>query len=273
MITQIQKEIIRLLEQNYKPKDISFRRKTSIRAVYKIVKGLKDKGIITGSFKKGFNFQPTSIPLSKKLLRLHGQEFNLPLKYKEKPYFPQETTLKIQGNTVRFYRNSIEIYSKQSFYGHSTQEVRQKSMDYFKEFFIKLQQTYKIIFKSVKQVNAHYSEVENELAKDYNQKKEKIAISAKEDNKIWSKIDFSLNENEFETLHPLTAEADINKVKDFFQDVRDKEHFKPSELTTQVIGLTQNQEMFNENLVKHFQVLDDMRKTMKDIRKYIKKLK
>jgi len=116
----------------------------------------------------------------------------------------------------------------------------------------------------------HYSECGNELAKEYNKSRQKLLINAKEDNKAWAVIDFSLSEDEFETLHPKTAEKDMNKVKDYFEDIRDNFHYKPSESTDLLIGVAKNQQMFNENLVKHMKVLDNMNKTMKDIRKGLK---
>lgn len=270
MITKTQKQIIELLKEEGSTKRVALRRRTSIRAVQKIVKRLKEKGIISGSSYRGFVFNVPEKDFIKKV-RLHGQEFNLKLKFKGTKFPIHQKTFIFEGNKVRLYKKSIEIYSKKSFYANTPYEARAKSINYFKAFFFKLQDHLDIQFKQIKQVKSHYAEEENELAQDYNNKKQKLSIRAKEDNKTWAMIDFSLNENEFETLHPKTSFEDMEKVKEFFQDIRDNPHYKPSVSTKLIIGIANNQQMFNDNLVKHFVVLDKIAETMESIRDLVKK--
>jgi len=266
MVSKTEKEIFDLIKKGLQPKQIAFRRKTSLQATYKILKKLKEKGLISGSSYKGFKTQTTLTPSTKKIIGLHGQEFNLQLKFKDNNYQKSQKSMYFHGNKIRLYKNSLEIYSKQSFYGRSTWEANIKSKIYFKKFFYKLSDKLGIIIKSVKQVNSHYAEEDNEIARDNKIKRKKLQIKG-EDGKIWAKTDFSLNENEFETIHPKTSEDDINKVVDYFNDIRDKFHYKPSELTELLTRIGLNQQMFNDNLVKHMKVLDDMKLTLKIIRK------
>jgi len=205
----------------------------SIQAVYKTLNKLKKKGVVFGSSGRGFNFQSTSTPttqkgFNKKVIRLHGQEFNLKIKFKG--YLDLPSIDYLDKNTIRFYKNSIEVYVKHSFYGYSPIEARNKSIRYMKRFITMLQDKYYIIVKNIRQVNAHYSEEENELSKDFHAKKKKLSIRSETDDKIWAKIDFSLNVNEFEFIDPNKSFEDTQKLTDFFNDVREHELVTISEI-------------------------------------------
>jgi len=269
MLTNIEDNVLKQIKQGKTIKEISNARQTTIRTTQKIIKKLKEKGVLKGSSTKGFVFQSTCPPATTyNYIRLHGQEFNIKIKYGKLIKTKSEL---FKGSTVRFYKKSLEIYSKQSFIGKTPYECKLKSKIYFQRYFMQLQDKLDVLFKDIKEVNAHYSEMENELAEDYNKKNKKLIIKSKKDNKTWSLIDHSLNINEFEFIHPKTAYNDTGKFQDYFNDIRDNYTYKPSEATKLISNLTKNQLMFNENLVKHMKVLDDMSLTMEAIRKALKK--
>lgn len=266
MITRTEKEILDLLKEGLSIKQISNRRKTTVRATQKIVRRLREYGLVAGSSYKGFRIQATTPPIKKNTIRLHGQEFNIKIKFKGYSYKPNKSYI-IDDNRIKLYNNSLEVYSKQSFYGDSAYESHLKSVSYFRLFFLKLQDRFGILLKNVKLVNAHYSEIKNELAKDSNRNKRKINIKGIRDNKIWLKADYSLKEDELETLHPKTSLNDMdNVISPFFNDLRENNPPLPSEAYKLICAVANNQQMFNENLVKHMKVLDDMSKTLKKIR-------
>lgn len=271
MLTATEKEILELLKEGLNIKKISNRRKTGIRTTQKIIKRLKDRGLVEGSSYKGFRVQPTTPPIekNKRFIRLHGQEFNIKIKLKGFDYKPNKSYI-IEDNRVKFFNNSIEVYSGRSFYGNSGFEAKAKSVTYFRLFFVKLQNRFNLLFKNIRLVNSHYSELQNELAIRSNRSKKKINIKGN-DNKVWLKADFSLKEDELETIHPKESLNDMdNVISPFFNDLRDKKPPLNSELANYVYALAKNQDMFNQNIVKHMKVLDDMRKTMREIRKSFK---
>lgn len=69
----------------------------------------------------------------------------------------------------------------------------------------------------------HYAIVENELAKQYNQDKEKLFVLSSQDGKLRLLIDNSFNLNELENVHPRTAKQDNPLVQKFFNRLMDGE--------------------------------------------------
>ena len=230
-LTKKQEEVFDLLiNQRYTPKQISIRRGTTIRAVNKIIAKLKEKGIINKPLKKVPYFQSTQEKGSLQGIRLHGQEFNIKILYKDHRYKSlkdRSNNIIYDDNVIRLNNDSIEVYSKKSFHSDSAQKATSKSLDYWTKFFIRLENKLNIIivkngYENIKQVNAHYADINNELANDALDKKYKIKIYAKEDGKLWFTIDNSFNLKEAETLHPDTAKLDMQEiVEPFFNDMRD----------------------------------------------------
>lgn len=229
-ITAKQREILRLLiEERQTPKQIASRRKTSLQAVYKTIHLLRRKEIITlkkgiylfKKITKGLKFTP---PL--KRIRLHNQQFYI--KFKESDKFYKEFLRKnpkffYQNDTFLLYKKVILCYSNQVFWGNSPLAVEEISINYYKEVMKYIENKLHIKIRSIKEVRSHYSETDNEMAKDCLKRKEKVSIKADEDSKEWAKIDNSFNLKEFEAVHPKTAKADIEKVTHFLNDLRNNE--------------------------------------------------
>jgi hypothetical protein len=95
----------------------------------------------------------------------------------------------------------------------------------------------------------HYADVENELAKKYNNEKEKFQVTGN-DGKVWLLIDKS-DLDEFEYVHSKRAVSDCDdRVSPFFNDLRENQHYKLSELSMShkelletVTNLVQSQEI------------------------------
>lgn len=269
-----EEELIALLKDHLTLKEIASRRKISVRAIQKQIKKLKDKGILMGSSLRGFVFRSTTTPSPKtNLIRLHGQEFNLTLKFKGSDYQPNKI-LTFENCTIRTFNNSVEVYSLKSFYGKSGYETKKYSIDYFNSYFLRLADYLNVYFKSVREVNAHYSEVENELAQDYNKKGAKLYLKGS-DHKTWLKVDFSLKENELELVHPQRSLEDTDKViKPFFDSLRDKPFtaYDFRDLYNLTEASIKNQERYMVNIENHLKAIEEMRLTMKAIREGLNKL-
>jgi hypothetical protein len=232
-LSELQKEVLRLLTEEYlTPSKIAIYRHTSLNAVYKVIKVLKEKGLINMKTQKVEKIQCTENSTFKKTtqIRLHGQEFNIQIITKGKNYedIRNKSNVRIiDDNTIRLYENSIEVYSEQSFFSDDVKQATAKSFQYFNRLFTRLENDLDVLIvksrhDNIKLVKNHYSLINNGLAKELNEQNVKIRLYASEDNKMWFEIDNSWNLNEAETTHKETAERDMQKVvQRTFNDLRD----------------------------------------------------
>ena len=223
-ITKAEKEVLHLLTKEFLTvKQIAIRRKTSDKAVYKIISKIKKKGILTGLNKRGDTIQPKP-----QECRLHGQQFHINILYKDhryKSHIKKTNMIELDGNTIMMYPNSVEIYSNTSFYADDEHKATFKSLLYWNRIFRKLENQLSIILiksrkQNIKLVQQHYAETNNEIAKDCNNQADKIRIYAQEDGKLCFMIDNSFNLNEAETTHPTTAKRDYTQFKKQINDWR-----------------------------------------------------
>jgi len=260
-----QSEILALIDEGLTPKQIATRRGTSVRAVYKTINKLKNRGFKMG----GFNFQgtPSRVKLSKNHIRLHGIEFNIKI-ISNSDYYRRiqkaTPTLNIEGNIIRLYKESLEVYQskEQFFYGNDASTATRSALDYFKSLFQKIEHRLKILIvksdsKNIQIVNNHYSEVHNEIAKEANNKRIKIQFKGK-DNKIWFQIDDSFNLDEAEFIHPLTAKVDIDRVKRHWDDLRKNDPPNNSELADHLRNHIEITKINTEQLTEVIKIVKGM---------------
>lgn len=316
-LTKKQSEVLHLLSDEFKTiKEISLSRKTSRQAVHKIVKKLKEKGLINRDFKKVdksggtldpfIKQNPNSDPLISHGIRLHGQEFNIRILERTSEYEnirKKGNKISFDHNTIKLYKDTLEVYSNKSFIGETPSDAYKKGLDYWKSFFIKLENQFKILIvkdrvHNIKEVKSHYSETNNELAKDCNKNREKIRIKADEDNKTWFVIDNSFNLHEAETIHPETSKNDMERViQPFFKDLRQGDYYLSSEVKTilnqlvntqiqQTLKLNKSIELVNKsielenklaiNIKEHLKLVKKLNKAVdwvNEEKKYLRKLK
>lgn len=288
-LTNTQKEILHLITDEFLSiEKIALQRETSIQAVYKIVKKLRVKGALTLSNQKVEKSQGTYQDLGK--IRLHGQEFNIRILWQDQYYqknLRKSNIIFIDGNTIKLYRNSVEIYSGQSFFGKNERESDSKSKDYFNRFFRKLENDLKVILvknrtRNIKEVKHEYAYTDSEVYENAKQHKERIWIYAEEDGKLAFITDNSFDFNEDETVHPETAKQDRGFVDKQINDWRLNNPPTNSELSMSV-----NQVMkelppiinkFKIQIESHLKLIQEYRKEnvawrknkIKDIKKELK---
>lgn len=225
-LTKTEKEILHLLIEEFLTiKQIASTRKTSIQAVYKIIKSLKKKGAYNSGLKKVEKIEPT---YNQNDIRLHGQEFNIKIIRQDEKYqklLEKSNILFLDGNSVRLYKNSIEIYSGQSFYGKEQNEAEKKSLDYWNRFFSRLEHHTGVILikprsRNIKIVNQHYARGNSEICNNSIKNKERIWIMAEEDGKLAFITDDSFGFREDETVHPITAKIDRKAIDKQINDWR-----------------------------------------------------
>jgi DNA-binding Lrp family transcriptional regulator len=244
-LTQKEKEVLKFLTEDFEtPKRIAIRRQTSVQAVYKIINKLKKEGYIKKSFVR---FKKSDVLLNPphilNLIRLHGQEFNIKIISKDDRYkeiLNKCNHIEQDGSTIRLYNDSIEVYMPLMFYGEDAQQTDSKAIPVLQKLIYRLEDRLKVVlikngYENIKRVNAHYSEINNEVARDLRIKSDKLRIYTKEDGKLWFLMDYSLNVDEAEAVHPKTSKQDITTVKEFFNDLRDNEPCTITQLK-QIIG-------------------------------------
>jgi len=257
-LTKTEQEVLFYLTKEFlTPKQISTRRGTKLRATYYTIEKLKEKGIINNHFavvqKKGMWYQDSAVYSSNKI-RFHALEFNIKILFKDYRYkktFTKSNMLDIDGNTIRLYRDALEVYINTSFYGDSVEEARKNGFIYCEHLFKKIESRLNIIIKkpdhaNIKLVKQHFAEVNNEFAKDLNSKKEKLQIRG-DDNKVYALVDNSHNLNEFECVHPEFAEDDMKIIKPFFDELR-KNPTTTTELMNFIVILLKNQNNMANNI-------------------------
>ena len=264
ILTPSEQEVLHLLTKEFlTPKKVAIRRGCSHQNVYKIIKRLRKKGVINQFFEEVAKTQGTMQPLKgmqplkcNHQIRLHSQEFNIKILFKDQRYkrlLEKANTITIDGNTIRLYRNSIEIYSGQSFYADTAQKATVKSFEYWNRLFARLENDLKLILikpraQNIKLVNQHYAEINNELAEECEKKADKIRVYTTDDGKLWFLIDNSFNLHEAETQGKTSKQDMDDTVQPFFNDLRDKTPPVLSEVWGIVAANSKHQEIFGNSL-------------------------
>lgn len=278
------KEVLNMLTIDFlTPQEIAQRRKTSIRAVYKVIKKLREKGLFDGGLNQVNLYQstePFSEPLDRQI-RLHGQEWNIKIISKSEKYIKakaQANTIYLDGNTLRLYNDSIEVYSGQSFFEKDEQRATAVSLSYWERFFARLEHEFGVIIikpgvPNINLVNQHYGETNSEMAKDALKRGQKFRIQTEDDGKLWFTIDNSWNLKEMETLHPETAKPDMTKVQKQVNDWRKYDPPTNSELATNIQGLINVQNYHAKNIETHIGAIQKLGNAVEELTDIVKRLK
>jgi DNA-binding CsgD family transcriptional regulator len=279
-LTDAEKEVLHLLTDEFLTiKQIQQQRNCSLQAVYKIIKKLKQKGAFNNGLNKVENIEPT---FNLTDLRLHSQEMNIRIISQSPKYqtdIEKSNTLFIDGNTIRLYKNSIEIYSGQTFYGKTVDESEKKSLDYWKRFIARLEHDLNIILmknraRNIKIVNQHWARGDSEICDNSREYRERVWVYAEEDGKLAFITDDSFGFREDETVHPITAKRDRQAIDKQVNDWRLNNPPTNSELsniskdTLNAVnslieiqrGLPENLALLKEQIASHLKLIQEYRK-------------
>jgi len=300
-LTPAQKEVLSLiLDELLTPRAISKRRHTSLTATYKIIKILKGVGFIKGRFDRvvekanppiispqlNHPTQRTLISYGKQI-RLHGQEFHADLIWTSDLYHKKRKdtpSVSINGNTIRLFSHSIEIYCDRtkSFYDITPQACLSQSESYWEHSFREIEEKLGIIImkgqRRPKQVNWHFAEVFNELAEQSKREGKEIRVRG-DDLKSWLIADFSNNQPELECIHPKTALSDMGEcIQPFFNDMRSYtqqtgEAILLSDIIRGMSKMSANQAVFDANMASHISAVQKLGTAVDELVKTIKELK
>lgn len=226
-------------------KQLSRRRKTTRQAVEKLLKSMEKKGEITrqGCLVVAYRCTPQGVGINMQPplnadhpIRLHGEEWSIGIIYGSQKWERKRagaSSFWLEGNRIVPYRDSLTIFSYQSFEGIDCDEAERQASPYWVRFFRRIEQLYGIIVlkersENIRRVKAHYADTGNELADELRKKKEKLRVFSTKDGKEWLLADDSHSLSEFETTHSATRKDDRTAKEDMeqvvapvFNDLRD----------------------------------------------------
>jgi len=268
--------VLELLKQNKKPSDIAKQLNISKQKIYYYTKTLKELGFIE---KKGYGVwkiirskkEDLEHALNWRDKKIRGHAFIWKVKSKKFNWIELLKKKGIKYNLVRGYtpriiikdmkiwlgKESIIIYDNRSFYGSNAIESRKYAVFGIKSILEYLQKRLGIslgryLFKPVRE---HYGLIKNELARQVNDKGEKIIVRDDLDGE-WLWIDDSIGmEGELETGGKGITKDRVAlnlEVQNWYNDMK-QTNFKvtPSFLMESIFNVTQNQLMFNQNFESH----------------------
>ena len=266
-LTLAEKDVLRLLTIEFlSPIQIAYIRKCSHQAVYKVIRHLRKKGFLTnantGVANEECSLQPmqpftTGQENKESPIRLHGQEWNIRILYKDERYVlsrKRGDTFKLDDNTVRLHEDTIEVYSGKSFAAKDEHEAERKSLEYWYAFFIRLENQLKVtIFKERAQnfrmvKVGHYARANSDVYKSTVEHEGKIKVYCPIDGKLAFVTDDSFGLGEDETLHPKTAKIDRGNIDKHINDWRLNNPLTNTEITQMIKHLAAENALTAENL-------------------------
>lgn len=171
---------------------------------------------------------------------------------------------------IWFTKTGLVIYEPQSFFSQSSFTSKGMAVWELDKTIKALGKKLKIDLNNYKFTTSreHYGQIKNELAKQYNDKKEKLYIRDSEG--VWMWIDDSHSLNELETGEPKNSRG----VQNWYNDMK-KHDFQvtPTFLLENINKVTENQLMFNKNFESHVEAIQTLSQTVKDLKEEVIKLK
>ena len=240
MTSNVQNQILKLYTIDHLTvKKIAYKRKTTVQAVYKVLKELRKKGLIN----KGLKSTTTLLPGGfNRYFRLHGLQWDITIIDQGNIYHnarERGNIINLNSNTIVMYKDKIEIYLGKdiSFSSETLEETFIQAFSYFNDLIYKLETRYNITlikngYHNISLCSGHLSEVNNEMAKDLYLTKDYITIYGTKDKKAWFKIDYSKRQyKEAETIHPKRFKEDAQAIfSTYLNDLRDNHPMTNSQL-------------------------------------------
>jgi len=245
----------------------------------------------------------------KRKIRGHGFVFKIKLP-KINRWYKREHYLQIKkikydrvgsnwiGQGINFNKHRVWLTNKsiivftpknKSYFASSSKKAKKHALYDMIEFTKKLERfmgcsftinkKYKIRFS-----RQHYADINNELAKQYDREGKKLRVADFDGE--WLIVDYSMGKIELETLHPKTADKDIDKViTPFLNDLKGfykktGETIIPSKILEMIAHITANQVVFDRNMKSHTKAIrklgdgvDKQNNILDELVKQVKKLK
>jgi DNA-binding transcriptional ArsR family regulator len=183
----------------------------------------------------------------------------------------------VKNQKIWLAKDSIVIYDARSFYGKNAVESRKYAVFGLQETIKELKRILGIEFDYYfRPTREHFGMIKNELARQCNEKKEKIIVRDTLDGE-WLWVDNSkgmLGELETGGKGFTKDRAKLNMEVQNWYNSHKKTDFKvtPEFVLNTMNGIQQNQLIFDQNMKSHLEVLDKLGKAVNELRKEIKNL-
>lgn len=309
-LTDNQKKILKVLKNNDNLSEISRILSLDRSYVSRTVKSLSKKQLIDiveirSNFKE-YNITEKGLALlsdshtknNNMKLRLHRIEIKITIPNNWKPRWEQYLnkyftitdykTIKLNNNEQRQFiidtlrvkttSSSILIYPQDIIAENVSQAERQLT-ETIHRIVPKVQNAlkfpiYKESWNNIEISTQEWALMNDPLAKKVINDNQKLEIRINKERRVL--IDFSKKVPELETTHRRYAPEDMKKIENMYQDLI-TEKFNPRELNKQMLHQTnymeefaKNVDLYNQNVLSHMKVVNEMRETMKEMRDMFK---
>jgi hypothetical protein len=181
-----------------------------------------------------------------------------------------------KGRKIHLTNKSIIIYEKESFISETAKESQSHAINHFIKLIKQLERHLQAKFSfgeryRFKVTRQHYALIKNALARQYDDEKKKLEVY--NDSGLWFLIDNSFNLHEAETVHPISAVPDNEKVQNFFNGIKKFEGFTPEFVVNSLGGVMKTQEIFAQNIESHIKAIQDLSKGVNQLVKIGKQIK
>lgn len=286
--------LISELKKGNNPSKISEKHNINKKTLQYYLRELKEMGCIV---KQGYGVwkvqkevsilkQGTSKEVSKNNRQIRGHAFNWKVKFKHQINWKRRlekhniqfqmigigrTTPRIifKDKKIWFTKTGLVIYEPNSFFSRSSYTSKGKAVWELDKTIKALGRVLKINLGDYQFTTSreHYGMIKNELARQYNDKNEKLFI--RDDKGIWMWIDDSHSLSELETNEPKNSRG----VQNWYNDMK-KTNFEvtPTFVLNTMNGIQQNQMMFNKNFESHVSAIKELGSSVKNLTKQIKRL-
>lgn len=306
-ISQKQVIFLKEIKSNNSISKIALKHKISRTAVYKTVNRLIKKGLIKRLENGVYTLTEKSVNLLKKVytstpdeIRSNNVRFEVKILKKSKnwdqrrvgillkknyPYKPNKrnSTFSYTYNQIRIVLGRDNInFIMPSLIENTPFEAFEQNLQMLLDTIPIIENDFKILlikdrYCNMKIVTQEYALIDNELAKKYAKEGNNLFLY-NENNELWLIIDHSF-EHELEAVHPKTAVPDATTVHRFLNDLR-RNPATISDINNAIMANVkiqktsmEMQEVYNQNIVKHLNVLDTMKETLIKIQQNIRSIK
>lgn len=300
-------EVLKKLQEGYTITEISKYRKVSRNSIYKVLKTLNNRGMITkitngayGLTEKGLEGLHSFAQLRYNL-RQHNLNFKIGIlgspknwdkkrhKLTQLPYFNKSIKLKNNEQELfNFGKVSLRTTTRSiivkipTIYSKTTEDAVIQSFNCLYDIIPKIEKLFNVsLIKDYKSnitiISQEYASLNDTLAKIYRKEGNQLLVTD-ENGKIWMITDFSFSNDETEFIDSTKAIDDTDAVMPMLNDLR-KNPTTFSEVREALNyqnnimnGIQQNQLIFDKNMKSHLEVLDKIGNAITNLKEEIGKL-
>lgn len=231
-LTKKQKLILRYITQDHLTiKQIAHKTRTTKSNIYQIINRIKKNGSQYRHYelvkKRGVtsDFNPKNSGFIK---RVHGSAIRIKILVHSKKYFTylaKSNYYYYHGSPILLYQNSLIAYVKEDFYSELTDSALINRADFIDNMVRVLEHDLGVTlvkhrYTNIKIFRSHIANIGSSIARDYNERGERLIVKDRFDGKICIIVDKSKGFDELEFIHPKSNKEDEEKISRFLDDLK-----------------------------------------------------